>query len=118
MRRGSLLGVGEALKREIAGLVLVCELLWGFACRACGGFDPAGWLNGPGWIKRGVGVASILWIRAIFYERPPLLHSRQLDQRTVLGSQVIWPAVKGVVRNVWRAFHAVALCVFGGALGC
>jgi hypothetical protein len=35
-------GVGEALKREIAGLGLVGQLLWGFACRACGGFDPAG----------------------------------------------------------------------------
>ena len=35
-----------------------------------------------------------------------------------IGSQVMSPAAEGVVRDVWCARHAAALCVFGGALGC
>ena len=45
--RGTLPGVGEALKREIAGLVLVGQLwLWGFEGCGCAGCDWAGWLRG------------------------------------------------------------------------
>ncbi len=34
----------------------------------------------------------------------------------MMGSQVTPPAAEGVVRNVWRARHAAALCGLGGAL--
>ena len=46
-------GVGEALKREIAGLVLVGRLLWGFdrwACLGSGLTDP---LHGLRWAPLG-----------------------------------------------------------------
>jgi len=46
--RGSLPGVGEALKREIAGLVLAGQLwLWGFVRWACLGSDLPDQLKGP-----------------------------------------------------------------------
>jgi hypothetical protein len=41
-----LLGVGEALKREIAGLVLVDQwCLWGFVGFGCSGSGWTGWLR-------------------------------------------------------------------------
>ena len=58
--RGALPGVGEALKREIAGLVLVDRLwLWGFgrlACLESGLTDP---LTVVCWAKRCAGFAGI-----------------------------------------------------------
>jgi hypothetical protein len=46
-RRGALPGVGEALKREIAGLGLVEQWwLWGFAGCGCSESAWAGWLRG------------------------------------------------------------------------
>ena len=36
----------------------------------------------------------------------------------MMGSQVVLPGTEDVVRDVWRARHAVALCGFGGALEC
>ncbi len=114
----SLPGVGEALRREIAGLALVSGLLWGFARWACVGFDLTNCLNRPCWAKPVIDRASILSIRAVFCRRHQLLPRQQLYQCKKMGSQVASPAAESVIRYVWRAFHAAALCDFGGALGC
>ena len=53
-------GVGEALKREIAGLGMVGRLLlWGFGRWACFGSGLAGPLCERYQAKRGVGLAVI-----------------------------------------------------------
>ena len=55
MCRDTSLGVGEALKREIAGLFLVgCLLLWGFGRWTSLGQDLKDPLNGPCGANRGV----------------------------------------------------------------
>ena len=70
-------GVGEALKREIAGLGLLGRLLlWGFERWACVGFDLTKRLNGLPWAKRRVGLVSILSIRAEFCQGHQLLSRR------------------------------------------
>ena len=100
-KSGALLGVGEALKREIAGLgVMDRLLLWGFDRRACLGSDLTDPLNGARWTKRVLGFAGSWSIRAVFCRRHQLLLRRQLDQRMMMGSQVMSPAAEGVVRNV------------------
>jgi len=114
-----LLGVGEALKREIAGLGLVGGLLlWGLGRWACLGSDLIDLLIAPCQAKRGVGLAGICTFCAMFCWRYQLLPRHQLDQRIVMVSQVTPPAAEGGVGHVWRTGHAAALCVFGGALEC
>lgn len=113
------LGVGEALKLEIAGLGLVGRLLLlGFGRWACLGSDLTDPLNGPCQAKRGVGLASIWTTFAIFLRRHRLLPRRQLDHRTMMCPQVTSPAAEGGVGHMWCARHAAALFGFGGALEC
>lgn len=60
-------GVGKALRREIAGLVLVGRLmLWGFGLWAWHGADLAARLNGRCCARRGVGLTSILTVCVVF----------------------------------------------------
>lgn len=72
--RERLPGVGEALKREIAGLGLVGRLLlWGFERWAGLGSDLTNRLNAPRQAKRGLDLEGIWKIRAIFCWRHHLL---------------------------------------------
>ena len=74
MCRDTSLGVGEALKREIAGLFLVgCLLLWGFGRWTSLGQDLKDPLNGPCGANRGADLAGIWKICAVFYGRHQLL---------------------------------------------
>jgi len=113
-------GVGEALKREIAGLGLVGWFwLWGFAVEARFGFAL---------LHEGLGVFWVDLSRwfAIFW---PICAARH----DVLGLSRSrphgWAHTYGAAGNVacgcgcnfrcaGRAFHAAALAVVGGALGC
>ena len=114
-----MLGVGEALKREIAGLVLVGSLLlWGLWLWACLGSDLTDLLIASCQAKREVGLTGISTFCAMFCWRYHLLLRRQLDQRIVMGSQVTLPAAECGVSHIWRMRHAAAFCVFGGALAC
>ena len=114
----ALLGVGEALKREIAGLVLVdCLLLWGFGRWACLGSDQTDLLGGGRWAKREVGLACCWLIRTVFYRRHQLLPYRWFDRRMTLGPQAMCQTAEVAIIDLWRAFHAAVLTVAGGALG-
>ncbi len=70
-------GVGEALKREIAGLVLADQLcLWGFGGLGSPGSDWAGWVRGAGAGKLIMGFAGFL---------PMCVASRGFQQLSPLG---------------------------------
>ncbi len=72
--RERLPGVGEALKREIAGLGLVGRLLlWGFGRWAGLGSDLTDRLNAPRQANHGLGLEGIWKIREIFRWRHHLL---------------------------------------------
>ena len=111
-------GVGEALRREIAGLVLVGRLLWGFVRWAWHGADLTIPSNGSSQANFGFDLASIWKICVVFFLCQRLLLCRQLDQRMMMGSQMTSAAVEGVFGCVWRALHAAGLADVGGALGC
>ena len=114
-----MLGVGEALKREIAGLVLVGSLLlWGLWRWACLGCDLTDLLIASCQVRREGGLTGIFTYCAKFCWRNHLLLRRQLGQRIVMGSQVTLPAAECGVGHIWGVRHAAAFCVFGGALAC
>lgn len=116
--RDALPGVGEALRREIAGLVLAGRLLWGFVGRVCLRADLPISSNGSSQADFGFDLASIWTICVVFSLCHRLLLCQQLDQRMMMGSQMTSAAAESVVGYVWRTPHAAALCGFGGALEC
>ena len=70
--RVALLGVGEALRREIAGLVLVGRLLWGFVGWTWRGDDLTIRSNWSSEAKFGFAHASIQAICEVFHLYPGL----------------------------------------------
>ena len=112
-------GVGEALKREIAGLGLVEQWwLWGFEGCGCSGCDWAGWLRGAFAGKRMMSFAGFWPICVVPQRCYRLLPLRYLDLRMTACPQAVWRAAETMIFDVWRALHAAALAVVGGALGC
>ena len=112
-------GVGEALKREIAGLVLVDRLLlWGFA--QCGCFRPelTRRFGGAHWFKHSADFACFRVIRMAFCRRHHVLPCRSFDQSMPIGSQEVWPATGRPICDVRPGHYAAVLAVAGGALGC
>ena len=73
---GALPGVGEALRREIAGLVLAGWLLWGFVRWAWHGADLTFRSNCSSQAKFGFGLANIWTICVVFFFCPRVLPGR------------------------------------------
>jgi len=118
-QRGTLPCVGEALKREIAGLVLADRrFLWGF--------EGGRWLA-SGRVGRVRGVCSGNRIMSFVSFLPICTSAHQCHRRLPLQYLDYGHAVRaascvacsfGYNSNLWRVFHAAALAVVGGALGC
>ena len=88
--RGTLPGVGEALKREIAGLVWVGRLLlWGFVGFGCSGFDWTGWLHRAFSGKRLMNFSDLWPICTASHRCHRLLSLRCLDLRMTVGPQTV-----------------------------
>ena len=109
--RGALPGVGEALRREIAGLVLVRWLLWGFERRVRVVPELTSRFNWPLLNCYGIGFAPILLISAVFYYFRRFLRRRGLNRGMRIVAQTICRAAGGVVCDVRRVYHAAVLFV-------
>ena len=111
-------GVGEALKREIAGFVLADQpWLWGFEERVCFESDWASWVRGAYADKRILGFAGFLPICvAPWVIRRPLHHGYS-NMRRQVGPHAMWRAAEVKHGDLRHACHAAALAAVGGALG-
>ena len=112
-------GVGEALKREIAGLGLVEQrYLWGFDGCCCFGFALShaclgafrGDLSG-----RFAFFWSICVLRLGVWR---LSHGHYLEWRIRMGPRAVDRTAEVAILDLWRTYHAAAFAVVGGALGC
>ena len=110
-------GVGEALKREIAGMVLVGQPgLWGFEDGCCFGF---GWERCPRAarvFKSNMYFADFLTIFFASRRFEQLLRHRFMDLRRSAVPRAVWREAEVGIGGV--TCHAAALVVSGGALGC
>ena len=116
--REGLPGVGEALRREIAGLVLLRGFLWGFVRLACQWADLTVPLKQSSQAESGAGLASLWAIWEVFYASHRVLWCRWCSPSMTKGSQVTSAAAGGVFGHVGQTFHAASLVDLGGALGC